>query len=93
MARSAMTTRNQAINLRASRRERDLIDQAARVLGKSRSEFMLDLACREAVNVLLDQRFFQLDEAAFERFQDMLDAPPPPSQQLRALLDREAPWE
>ena len=93
MAQSSSATRNQAINLRASQRERDLIDQAARVLGKSRSEFMLDLASREAVNVLLDQRFFQLDDAAFERFQDMLDAPPPPSEQLRALLARKAPWE
>ncbi|MFM8706480.1 MAG: DUF1778 domain-containing protein, partial [Planctomycetia bacterium] len=37
-----------SINIRAQKRQRDLIDQAADRLGRSRSEFMLDAACREA---------------------------------------------
>jgi len=37
-----------------------MIDHAAETLGKSRSDFMLELACREAEAVLLDRRFFQL---------------------------------
>ena len=85
--------RDQAINIRASRRQRDLSDQAAEALGKSRSEFMLETACREAEQVLLDRRFFRLDEDAFARFQDMLDNPPPPSDALRDLLLHKAPWE
>jgi hypothetical protein len=36
------------INIRAKRTQRDLIDQAAEMLGKSRSDFMLETACREA---------------------------------------------
>lgn len=85
--------RDQAINIRASRRQRDLIDQAAQTLGKSRSDFMLETACREARQVLLDNTFFQLHADAFTRFQDLLDSPPPPSDALRVLLLREAPWE
>lgn len=87
------TIRDQAINIRASQRQRNLIDQAAHVVGKSRSDFMLESSCREAVDVLLDQTFFQLDDEAFDQFQAMLDAPPPPSNELRALLKGKAPWE
>ena len=33
------------INLRARAEQRELIDQAAELLGKNRSDFMLDAAC------------------------------------------------
>lgn len=87
------TNRDQAINIRASRRQRDLIDQAAQALGKSRSEFMLETACREAEHVLLDHTFFRLDTEAFARFNELLDNPPAPTDELRMLLRTKAPWE
>lgn len=95
MARIAEPTinRDQAINIRASRRQRDLIDQAAHLLGKSRSDFMLETACREAENVLLDRTFFRLDDEAFARFSELLDSPPAPTEELRKLLQCKAPWE
>lgn len=37
-----------AINLRAKPEQRDLIAQAATLLGKNRSEFMLEAACERA---------------------------------------------
>ena len=87
------TTRDQAINIRASRQQRILIDQAARMLGKSRSEFMLETICREAEDVLRDRAFFQLDDEAYAQFEAMLDTPPAPSEKLRRLLRNRAPWE
>ena len=81
------------INLRADQRKRTLIDRAAETVGKNRSEFMLDAACREATAVLLDQRLFLLDDKAFKRFNDALDKPPADSQRLRRLLATMAPWE
>jgi uncharacterized protein (DUF1778 family) len=86
-------TRDININIRAKRAQRDLIDQAAELLGKTRSDFMLETACREAVDVLLDQRVFTLDAAAFEKFQALLDAPPADNPKLRALMATKAPWE
>jgi len=95
MAQTAepITTRDQAINIRASRQQRELIDRAAQALGKSRSEFMLETICRQAEDVLIDQTFFQLDDDAYSRFSAMLDAPAAPSDELRELLRRKAAWE
>ncbi len=44
--------RDVTINIHARQRQRDLIDEAAAVLGKNRSDFMLETACREAESVL-----------------------------------------
>ena len=87
------TGRGVTINLRADRRKRALIDRAAAAVGKNRSEFMLDAACREATSVLLDQRLFLLDEKAFKRFNEALDKPPADNLRLRRLLATKAPWE
>ncbi len=85
--------RGETINLRASRQQKTLIDQAAAALGRSRSDFMLDTACREAEAVLLDRRYFVLSDEAFERFTAMLDEPPGENPKLRRLLETKAPWE
>jgi hypothetical protein len=44
-------TRDAAINLRALPEQRDLIDEAARLLGKTRSDYMLEAACDKARSV------------------------------------------
>jgi uncharacterized protein (DUF1778 family) len=84
--------RDAAINLRALPEQRDLIDQAARLLGKNRSDFMLESACERAQAVLLDQVLFKLDDASFRAFNALLDAPPTPNPGLDRLLAVKAPW-
>lgn len=91
MATTAARTR--VINLRTDEARRNLIDRAAAALGKGRTEFMLDAATREAQSVLLDRRLFQLDDAAYRRFEKALDASPADNPRLRKLLARRAPWE
>lgn len=85
--------RGVTINLRADAVKRSLIDRAAERLGKNRSEFMLEAACREATAVLLDQRFFLLDEKAYKRFTAALDKPPTENRRLRRLMLTKAAWE
>jgi len=87
------TGRGKTINLRASRKQKVMIDRAAEVLGRSRSEFMLEAACREAETVLLDCRYFWLSPEAFKRFTAMLDKPPASNPKLRHLIRFRAPWE
>ena len=84
--------RDAAINLRARPEQRDLIDQAAGLLGKNRSDFMLEAACERARTVLLDQVFFELDAARFRKFNALLDAPPAPNPGLERLMAVKAPW-
>ena len=85
--------RGVTINLRADQTKRTLIDRAAKRVGKNRSEFMLDAACRQATEVLLDQRLFLLDEKTYKRFTDALDAPPAENKRLKRLVMSKAPWE
>ena len=85
--------RDATITLRASQRQKSLIDRAADALGRNRSEFMLETACREAEAVLLDRRYFALSNEEFRRFTAMLDKPPANNAKLRQLLKTKAPWE
>ncbi len=82
-----------AINLRALPEQRDLIDQAARLLGKNRSDFMLEVACERAQSVLLDQTFFGLDAQRFQRFTELLDAPQSLNPGLAKLMALKPVWE
>ncbi|WP_298136958.1 DUF1778 domain-containing protein [Acidiferrobacter sp.] len=84
--------REAAINLRALTEQRDLIDRAAALLGKTRSDFMLEAACERAQAVLLDQVFFSLDVERFRQFTALLDAPPGPNTGLKQLMAVKAPW-
>lgn len=89
----ARKTRGVLINLRARQSQRDLIDRAAEIAGKNRSDFMLDSACRAAEDVLLDQTFFHLDEKGFREFRDLLDAKPSATPALRTLMQTKSPWD
>ncbi len=82
--------RDITIKLRATLSQRSLIDKAAAALGKNRSDFMLETACREAESVLLDQRYFSLDEKAFKKFRQELDKPPGKNIRLRRMLSAKA---
>ncbi len=84
--------RDAAINLRARPEQRDLIDQAAAILGKNRSDFMLEAACDRAQSVLLDQVYFRLDSRRFKDFVRLLDAPPVANAGLDRLMAVKAPW-
>ena len=74
-------------------RPRQLIDDAAAVLGKTRTEFMVESARRQAVDVLLDQRLFTLDPERYDAFMQALDNPPAPGPKLKALLRRTPAWQ
>jgi uncharacterized protein (DUF1778 family) len=84
--------RDTAINLRALAEQRDLIDHAANLLGKNRSDFMLEAACERAQAVVLDQVLFNLDAEKFRQFTALLDAPPVPNPGLERLLAVKPPW-
>ncbi len=84
--------RTAAINLRAMPEQRDLIDHAAALLGKNRSDFMLDVACEQARAIVLDQAFFGLDSEKYKQFRALLDAPVSENFGLTRLMKVVEPW-
>jgi uncharacterized protein (DUF1778 family) len=85
--------RDVKFSLRASAQDKQLIDKAAKVVGQSTTDFMIDSARKRAEEVLLDQTFFKLNAERFEAFVAVLDNPPVPSNELRKLLQSKSPWE
>lgn len=90
--RSSAAETKGSINLRIETHTRQLIDAAAAILGKTRTEFMIDSARRQAIDVLLDQRLFVLDADRYDAFMYALDNPPAPGPKLRSLLRRVPAW-
>jgi len=82
-----------SINLRIEAHTRQLIDDAAAILGKTRTEFMIESARRQAIDVLLDQRLFVLDARRYDAFMHALDNAPVPGPKLRSLLRRVPAWK
>lgn len=82
-----------SINLRIEAGTRQLIDDAAALMGKTRTEFMVESARRQAVDVLLDQRLFALEPERYDAFVAALDNPPAPGPKLKALLRRVPAWQ
>ena len=78
--------------MRIEANTRQIIDHAAAILGKTRTEFMIESARRQAIDVLLDQRLFALDSKRYDAFMRALDNPPAPGPKLRSLLRRVPAW-
>lgn len=87
-----MSTRNANINIRVVRRQRDLIDQAAKLTHKTRTSFILDAATTEAENAIMNQRIFQLTPLKHKQFLEALDKPPATNPKLRKLLSKKPGW-
>lgn len=69
-----------------------MIDDAAAALGKTRTEFMIETARRQAIDVLVDRRLFALAPEDYDAFMAALDNPPAPGPKLKALLGRTPAW-
>ncbi|MGD0941634.1 MAG: DUF1778 domain-containing protein [Terracidiphilus sp.] len=85
--------RRETLNLRIKPELRGLIDRAAELTGKNRTDFVLSAARHAAVDALLDRTVFAVDAGAYREFLARLDAPPQPNARLRHTLQTPAPWE
>lgn len=92
-----MATKSQAaretLNFRVKTADRNLIDRAARLLGKSRTDFLLESARQAAQDALLDQTLFKVSPKVYQQFVARLDAPPAQNKKLRRMMTAKAPWD
>ena len=86
-------TKRDTLNVRIKPDLRNLIDRAADLLGKNRTNFVLDAARQAAEVALLDRTIFTLKPKAYREFLARLDAPPRPNERLRRSLRTRAPWD
>lgn len=91
-ARKAKDTR-EPLNMRVLPETRSLIDRAAKLMGKNRTDFVLDAARQAAHDTLLDRAAIPLSDKAHAAFVALLDAPPQPNERLRRSLQTPAHWE
>ncbi len=82
----------ETLNIRIKPGERGLIDRAAALTGKTRTDFVLDATRRAAVDALTDRTLYALDAETFARFKSALDAPPKPNDKLIRTMQAQAPW-
>lgn len=70
-----------------------IIDRAATLRGRSRTEFVRDAAVRAAEDVLMEMAPIRMSPAGFKAFMAALSGPATAVPEMVELLRRRAPWE
>jgi uncharacterized protein (DUF1778 family) len=92
-AASREISKRETLNIRIKPEVRGLIDRAAELAGRNRTDFVLEAARRAAEETLLDRTLFVVGPKAYREFLARLDAPPKPNERLRKSMRTPAPWE
>jgi len=79
-------TREARLELRLSKDVKSLLQQAADVMGKKLSEFVVECARHEAVDVIADRRVFLLDQQQMTEFENILNRPVRENPALQRLM-------
>lgn len=87
------STKRESLNIRIKAEEWGLIDRAAKLRGKTRTDFILDAARLAAEEALLDLTPMIVSPDAFAAFLARLDQPPAPDERLRKTMQTPAPWD
>jgi uncharacterized protein (DUF1778 family) len=81
------------ISMRLPEADIAMIDRAAVLRGRSRTDFVREAAVRAAEEVLMENRLIRMSPEGFADFLAALSGPPAPVRQLVELATRAAPWE
>ncbi|WP_027996332.1 DUF1778 domain-containing protein [Simplicispira psychrophila] len=93
MTATPLSAKRDTLNLRIKPEVRSLIDRAAKVRGKNRTDFILDAARVAAEEALLDQALLVVSPEAYAEFLVRLNRPPAPNARLQKTLQTPAPWD
>lgn len=81
------------ISMRLPEADLAMIDRAALLRGRSRTDFVREAAVMAAESTLLDQRLVRMSQEGFADFVEVLARPAEPVPQFVEILRRPAPWE
>lgn len=84
--------RSSRLGLRATAQQETVLRRAAELAHKSLTDFVLDAACREAEQTLLDQRLFMASGKQYQAFLDLLERPESDNPGVADLFSRQPVW-
>ncbi|SEE82955.1 Uncharacterized conserved protein, DUF1778 family [Rhizobiales bacterium GAS191] len=70
-----------------------VIDRAASLRGRSRTDFVREAAVRAAEGVLMENTLLRMSEDGFAAFMAAVSAPAVPVPEMVDLFGRKAPWD
>ncbi|MDQ0563724.1 uncharacterized protein (DUF1778 family) [Rhizobium mesoamericanum] len=90
---STLKRKEYPISMRLPEADVAMIDRAASLRGRSRTDFVRDAAVRAAEEVVMEQSLIRMSPEGFTAFMDVLAAPATPVPEMVELAKRPAPWE
>jgi uncharacterized protein (DUF1778 family) len=81
------------ISMRLPQADIAMIDRAAALRGRSRTDFVREAAVNAAEDVLMESRLIRMNKAGFADFVAILSRPATPVPELVELMKRPSPWE
>ena len=81
------------ISMRLPEADIAMIDRAAGLRGRSRTDFVREAAVRAAEDVLMENRLIRMSSEGFADFMTALVGPATPAPEMVELAKRPAPWE
>jgi uncharacterized protein (DUF1778 family) len=81
------------ISMRLPEADVAMIDRAASLRGRSRTDFVREAAVRAAEEVLMENRLIRMSPEGFTEFMAALSGPARPVPEIVELAERPAPWE
>lgn len=70
-----------------------MIDRAANLRGRSRTDFVREAAVRAAEDVLMENRLIRMSPDGFAHFMAAISGPAAPVPEMIEVVKRPAPWE
>lgn len=89
----AIKRKEHPLSMRLPESDIAIIDRAASLRGRSRTDFVRDAAVRAAEEVLMETSPVRMSAAGFKAFMAALSAPATPVPEIVGVLRRAAPWE
>ena len=81
------------ISMRLPEADIAMIDRAAGLRGRSRTDFVREAAVRAAADVLMENRLIRMSPEGLAHFMALLAGPADPVSEIVELANRPAPWE
>ena len=85
--------REHPISMRLPEADVAMIDRAADLRGRSRTDFVREAAVRVAEDALMENRLIRMSAEGFAHFMSVLSEPAEPVKEIVEVVNRPAPWE